>query len=300
LKIIVFIKSVPDTKIPLECVEDTHTLKQDWNVSMLNPDDEAALAASLKIKREIPKTQITVVHLGPPSGERFIKEAMALGCDDGLRIWEEALDGIHSEAKALIFSRVARILGFDLIFTGMGSLDSARGQMGVLLASSLDVPCVTRVSGIDAIRRDCIVAMRNLGQGFKQRIESAKPLIIAMEADEETAMQSSFPDLVQAHEREIPCFDLSRIGIPRQAVRKADSHLVYGPIRFPLPKMQSVRAPDSSLPAFERRLQLGKCSADKREGILVECDGDSAAEEIFQILLREGSLDHLRKNDPKV
>jgi electron transfer flavoprotein beta subunit len=299
LKIIVFIKSVPDTKIPLECVEDTHTLKQDWNVSMLNPDDEAALAASLKIKREIPKTHITVVHLGPLSGERFIKEAMALGCDDGLRIWEEALDGIHSGAKALIFSRVARILEFDLLFTGTGSLETATGQMGILLASSLHVPCVTRVTGIDAIRRDCIVATRNLDQGFKQRVESVKPLVITMEAEEEIAMQSSFPDLVQAHEREIPCFDLSRIGIPRQAVRMADSRLVYGPLRFPAPKMQSVEAPDSSLPAFERRLQLGEFSAHKREGTIVECDEDSAAEEIFQILLREGRLDHLRKNNPK-
>ena len=300
MKIIVFIKSVPDTKVALEYVKDTHTLRHGWNVSILNPDDEAAIAAILGIKYKIPKTHITVVHLGPPSGERFIREAMALGCDDGLRIWEEDLNGIHSEAKALIFSRIATILGFDLLVTGTGSLDTATGQMGVLLASLLQVPCVTRVTGIDAIRRDCIVATRNLDQGFRQRVECVKPLVITMEAEEETGMQAPFPDLVQAHERDIPCFDLSRIGIPRQSVQKADSHLVYGPFRFPAPELQFVKAPDSSLPAFERRLQLGICSADRREGTMVECDEDSAAEEIFQMLLREGWLDHLRKNNPKV
>jgi len=300
LKIIVFIKSVLDTKIPLECVEDTHTLKPDWNVSMLNPNDEAAIAAVLKVKKEIPGTHITVVHLGPPSGERFIKEAIALGCDDGLRIWEEDLKDVHSGGKALIFSRIARILGFDLLVTGTESSDTGTGQTGALLASILQVPCITRVTGIDAIHPDCIVATRNLDQGYRQRIESVKPLVITMEADAESSMQASFSAIIQASESEIPCFDLSRIGIPRQVLRQADSCLIYGPLCFPAPKLQFVQPPDSSLPAYERRIQLGKSLAEKREGNIVECDEDSAAEEIFQILLRGGWLDHLRKNNPKV
>ena len=32
---------------------------------------------------------------------------------------------------------------------------------------------------------------------------------------------------------------------------------------------------------------------------MVQCDEDSASEEMFQILLRGGWLDHLRKSDPK-
>ncbi len=266
---------------------------------MLNPDDEAAIAAVLKIKNENPGTYITVVHLGPPSGERFIKEAVALGCDDGLRIWEKDLTDIHSEGKALIFSRVAEILGFDLLVTGTASLDTGTGQIGVLLASLLQVPCVTRVTGINATRKDCIEVTRNLDRGFRQRIESAKPLVLAIEAEEGMSMQSSFSAVVQAAEREIPCYDLSRIGIPRQWLRQADSHLVYGPLRFPAPKLQFAPPPDSSLPAFERRLQLGKSLTEKREGNVVECDEDSAAKKLFQILLREGWLDHLRKNDLK-
>ena len=240
-----------------------------------------------------------MVHLGPPSGERFIREAIALGCDDGLRIWEESLSNIRSEAKALIFSRVARILGFDLLVTGTASLDTGTGQMGALLATLLRVPCIARVTGIDAIRKDRIEATSNLGRGYRQRIESVKPLVLAIEAEEGVAMQASFSALVQAAEREIPFYDLSRIGIPRQVLRQADSRQVYGPLQFPAPKLQFVQPPDSSLSAFERRLQLGKSPVEKRKGNIAECDEDSAAKELFQILLREGWLDHLRKHDPK-
>lgn len=299
MKIIVFIKSVPDTKVPLECGADTLTLKQEWNVSMLNPDDEAAIAAVLKIKQENPGTRITVVHWGPPSGERFIRDAMVPGCDDGLRLWEEDLNDIGTQGKALIFSRVARILGFDLIVTGTGSLDTATGQMGVLLGSLLQVPCITRVTGIDVIRPNSIEATRELDQGYQQRVASARPLVITMEAGADLSMQASFPAVVQAYEREIPCLDLARIGIPHQAVRKADSHFVYGNLRFPAPKLQSAQPFDSSLPAFERRRQLDRSSADIREGNVVKRDGDSAAEEIFRILLRAGWLDHLRSKNPE-
>jgi len=300
LKIVIFIKSVPDTRIPLECVEDTHTPRQDWNVPILHPDDEAAIAAVLKIKNKDPGTHITVVHLGPASGERFIKEAIALGCDDGLRIWEEDLSGIRSEGKALVFSRVAEILEFDLLVTGAKSPDTETGQVGVLLASLLQVPCLTRVTGIDVIRKNGIEVTRNLDQGFRQRIQSIKPLVLTIEAEDRMAMEASFSDIFQATERDIPCYDLSRIGIHRQALRQVDSRQIYGPLRFPAPKLQFVQPPDSSWPAFERRLQLSKNLAVKREGKMVELDEDSAAKELFQILLREGWLDHLRKNDPKV
>ena len=171
--------------------------------------------------------------------------------------------------------------------------------MGVLLASLLQVPCVTRVTGIDAIRKDGIEVTGNLDQGFRQRIESVKPLVLAIEAEEEVTMQAPFSAAAQAAEREIPCYDLSRIGIPRQGLRQADSHQVYGPLHFPAPRLQFVQPPDSSLPAFERRLQLGKSLAEKREGNVIECDEDTAANELFQVLLREGWLDHLRKKDPK-
>ena len=297
MKIVVFIRSALDTKVPLECVEPTQTLKQDWNVSMLHPDDEAALAAAVQIKQQIPGTRITAVLMGPQSEERFIRDALAGGCDEGLRIWEEGLRDIGSEGKALILSRVGRILGFDLLATGAGSPDPAAGQIGVLLASRLQVPCLTRVIRIDAVRKDCIVATRNLDQGFRQRVESVRPLVITVEEESEAPINASYPAVAQAYEREIPCFDLARIGMPRRSVQEADSHLDHGPLRFPSPGLQFVQPPDSSLPAFERRLQLGRCLADRRAGNIAECDGDTAAEEIFRILLRGGWLNHLRKND---
>jgi electron transfer flavoprotein alpha/beta subunit len=79
-------------------------LKEHWNVPVLNPDDSAAVAQALRIKETVPEAQITIVHLGPPSGDRFIWEALALGCDEGLRIWDEELEDLHTRGKLSIFA----------------------------------------------------------------------------------------------------------------------------------------------------------------------------------------------------
>ena len=66
------------------------------------------MKAALRVKEGRPETRITLVHLGPVSGERIIRECLCLGCDEGLRVWDEDLDELECGAKALIFSRIAR------------------------------------------------------------------------------------------------------------------------------------------------------------------------------------------------
>ena len=287
MKIIVLIKSVQDTRIPLECVEDAGRLNEEWNVPILNPDDDMAIASALRIKGDIPQTSITIVHLGPASGDRFIRDALALTCDEGLRIWDEGLEDLHTGGKLLIFARVARILGFDLLFTGTKSLDTGSAQLSVLLASSLQVPYITRVIEIDAMRERTIAATRRLDQGYQEQVESSKPLVIAFEADEEPAAYASFPAVAQAEEQAIPCWDLSQIGIPQQAIQQAESRLTFSPLRLPAPGLQFVQPPDSSLPAFERRRQLGEGAMVKRQGKIVSGNEDAVVEELFQTLLRQ-------------
>jgi electron transfer flavoprotein alpha/beta subunit len=299
LKIIVLIKDVPDTKVPLECDESLCRLREEWNIPILNPDDAAALCAALTVRRGIPGARVTAVHLGPPSGARWIREAVAMGCDDGLRIWDENLEEVRTAGKVMIFSRVAEILGFDLIFTGTKSMDTAGGHLAVMLAASLQTPCVRCAIHIDEVRADALLVTRNLDRGYRERIEVSMPHVVAMEAEEENELYASLPAVMGAAERDIPCFDLSSIGIPNSALRQADSRLVFGPLRFPEPKLQYIQPPDSSLPAFERRRQIGEGLAAGREGKMVKGEDDAVAEEIFQTLLRQGWLNHLREDGRK-
>ena len=281
MNILVFLKQVDDAKIPLGYDESTGTVKKDWNVPMLNPEDRAAMEAALELKARLPETRITLVHLGPPAGERLMRDGLALGCDEALRVWDEDLEDLHVRAKALIFARVAQILSFDLLFVGARSRDTASSQLGILLASSLGLPCVTRVIALRIDAGGSMVATRRLAEGYQERIESITPLVATMEASEEHGHYATFPALLNAFEREIPCLSLSEIGIPPHLVRETESRLSFGRLNFPASRTVPIAAPDSSLPAFERREKLREGSMKKRAAVIVRGEAEDVAEESF-------------------
>jgi electron transfer flavoprotein alpha/beta subunit len=176
MNILVCLKQVEDVKISVECDESTGTVRKDWNVPMLNPEDRAALEAALGLKARFPETRITLIHLGPPSGEQIVREGLALGCDEGVRVWDDDFEDLHVQAKALILARVARILTFDLLLLGARIHDTGSSQLGVLLASSMEMPCISRVIDLRVEGTKQIVATRRLAEGYQELVESAVPL----------------------------------------------------------------------------------------------------------------------------
>jgi electron transfer flavoprotein beta subunit len=294
VKVLVFLKEVPDIKVP--CEDSAGGLRNGWNVSMLNPDDEAALGAALELKELSPEVRVTAVHIGPPSGERFIREALALGCDDAVRMWDEDLH-IHSRAKALILARVAQIVGFDLLLSGTKSQDSASSQLGILTACNLSMPCITRAVAL-RLGNERVFVTKRLSEGYLQEIESSLPLVLAFDASDQAGSYASFPAVLEAAERRVPCLDLADIGLSRPILRDIEASLAFGPAIFPTPRFTPVAAPDSSLPAYERREKLREGSMVKREGKVVKGDDTMLVEEIFQYLLREGWLEHLSVENP--
>ena len=291
----VFIKVTVDTKVPLEYSYNTGRFLSDWNVTQLNPPDRKAIDTALKIKKKFPNTHITLIHLGPPSEERWIQEGLALGADEGLRIWEEDIEGCSVNSKAFICARTAQILGFDLILTGNKSGDTMSGQLGTLLASYLDLPVINAVTDITVKQKKKIIALKNLAKGYRERIGSPLPLVITTDTGENSEHYASFASLLEAYEKEIPCWDLAQIGIPIQSIHEKNALLALESLQSPKPRLKTIPAPDSTLPAFERIKQLIEGTIKPREGKIVKRDEDSIVEELFQILLKEGWLDHLKE-----
>lgn len=297
MKILVFLKEVPDLSTPSELSEKSGRLRGEGCVPRLNPYDRSSLEKSLEVKETCPEAHVTLVHLGPASGERWIREGLALGCDDGLRIWDTRLQGLYAPAKAMVFARVAEILGFDLIMTGKRSPDTNSCQVGALMACHLDLPHIGSVTHFELQRANgAVTATRSLALGYVERMRCSLPLVVTMDTQQESHRYASFPALLEASERAIPCWGVSDIGISSEQVRRADSLLTYGPLQRPRPRPQFIPAPESSLPAFERIRKLLEGTIRRRAGKVIREEENRVVEELFQTLLKEGWLDHLRQS----
>lgn len=181
MRILVFVKEIPDVRIPVEYDELTGRIREEWTVPVVNPQDMAAIMAALRLKTSSSQSKIIVIHLGPLSAERLIRSCIALGCDEGIRIWDEGFERMHPHTKAMLFSRIARIIGFDLVLTGTKSMDTANGQVPILLSSQLQIPCVTSVVGLK-LTEGVVEVLKSLRSGYQARIKISLPAIIGMES----------------------------------------------------------------------------------------------------------------------
>jgi electron transfer flavoprotein beta subunit len=297
MKILIFVKIVEDARVPLECGHGTGRLLPEWNVYHLNPSDKTAIDTAIRIKGSISDIRITLIHLGPASGERWIREGLALGADEGVRVWDVDLDECSVNAKAIIFAKIAQILGFDLILTGNKSADTMNGQLGALLASRLNLPVISSVIDVDVnLDKGKVSALKSLSKGYRERVECSLPLVITMEAIDAMQNYASLPALLEAYWKEIPCWDLAEIGIPAGLIRGENALTMSGPLIFPKPRLRSIPAPDATLPAFERIKKMLEGTIKRRAGKIVKDHEDGLVEELFQTLLTEGWLEHLKKS----
>lgn len=292
MRILVFVKEIPDVRIPVEYDEFTGRIREDWTVPVVNPQDMAAIMAALRLKADSSQSKIIVIHLGPLSAEGLIRSCIALGCDEGIRIWDEGFERMHPHTKAMLFSRIARIIGFDLILTGTKSMDTANGQVPILLSSRLQIPCVTSVVGLKLTER-VVEVLKGLGSGYQARIKISLPAVIGMESFQDGLLHPPCSAILNAALQDIPCWELADIGLPRTSLTRIEKLLFAGPLRFPAPRLRIVPAPDSELSGFLRMQGIVEGAVKKRGGKLTAGDEDAVIEELYQRLQKDGWLDHL-------
>lgn len=149
MKIITPIKQVPETG-NVRMDEHTGTMKRDGVESIINPLDLYAVECALELK-EKHGGEVTAVTMGPPSAEKALKEAIAMGCDRGVLLSGREFAGSDTRATAYALSKcIGRLGGYDLICCGERATDGDTGQVGPAIAAFLNVPVATYVSSVES------------------------------------------------------------------------------------------------------------------------------------------------------
>lgn len=164
MKIVVCVKQVPDTnEVKIDPV--TGTLIRDGVPSIMNPDDKNALEEALKIKDET-GAGVTVITMGPMQAEKVLREAMAMGADEGILLTDRAFAGADTWATSLALAKALEKIGYDLIFAGRQAIDGDTAQVGPEIGVHLDIPQVTYVEKVE-IRGDELKVRRSLEDGYE-------------------------------------------------------------------------------------------------------------------------------------
>ena len=189
MNIIVLIKQVPETG-NVKMDENTGTMIRDGVESIINPLDLYAIEASLQL-REQHGGAVTAISMGPPSCQKALREAIAMGCDDAVQISHKAFAGADTWATSYVLSKaIAQNKGdFDLILCGERATDGDTGQVGPGVAAHLQLPLITYASKIEPAETPNRFQVERLVEGGYEVLSCPLPVLLTV------VKEISFPRL---------------------------------------------------------------------------------------------------------
>lgn len=181
MNIFVCIKQVPGTnKVDIDPV--TGTLKRGGVDSKMNPYDLYALETALRL-RERCGGKVSVVSMGPPQAETVIREAYAMGADEGVLLSDRRFGGADVLATSYTLSQGVRRLGeFDLLLCGKQTTDGDTAQVGPELAEWLGIPSVSNVRKILEIGEDGVSVEMDMPDDV-ERVRVRFPCLLTVDQD---------------------------------------------------------------------------------------------------------------------
>jgi electron transfer flavoprotein alpha/beta subunit len=175
MNIIVCIKQVPDTA-EVRINPETGTLIREGVPSIINPFDMHAIEAGIQIKEKA-GGKVTVMTMGPPQAESALRDAIAMGADDGILLSDRAFAGSDTWATSFTLSKAIAKLGADVIICGKQAIDGDTAQVGPETAEFLNIPHISYVRKIEEVTQNSIKVQRLMDEGY-DIVESSFPVLL--------------------------------------------------------------------------------------------------------------------------
>lgn len=219
----------------------------------LNAADQGALEEALRIRDRLPGTRATVLSLGPPECEPFLRDCLSAGADDAVLLDDRAFDGGDTLATARVLSRAVRELDADLVLCGSRATDGATGQTPLQLGELMGVPAVSGVVHLEqADDASHLIAHRKLERGYRVVLRCPLPAVLALEPGVAPLRYPRLRQRLAARRAQIQRWDRERLGLSPEEVGERSSCVRVVDVGPPKPDMRGLFVPDSELSGMER------------------------------------------------
>lgn len=215
MNIIVCLKQVPDTEA-VKLNPETNTLVRDGVENIMNPFDRQALEAALMLKDK-EGAKVTVLTMGLPQATDILKEAIAMGADDGILLSDRALAGSDTLATSIaLAAAVKHIGGYDLVMCGKQAVDGDTAQVGPEMAEHLGIPQITGALKVDFADGKFVVVREN--ESSVQTLACAAPLLVTVTRAEKEPRFASIKGKMKARKAVFPTLTVADLVIDTKLV----------------------------------------------------------------------------------
>lgn len=222
MHIIVPVKQVPETNA-VRMDPETGTMVREGVEAIVNPLDLYSIESALRLKEACPTARVTVISMGPPTAARALREAIAMGADDGVLLSDKAFAGADTWSTAYVLASAIRKLGdVDLVLCGERATDGDTGQVGPGIAAFLDLPVATYVGRIQSVRAGTVRVHRLIEDGHEM-LDVQTPAVLTVVKEVAEPRLPTLHGKRRSRECEIPVWSAADLDVDSEKLGLAGS-----------------------------------------------------------------------------
>jgi len=149
MKIIVLIKRVPDTGVPIKVKDDGSGLELSSIPFVMNPYDEYALEAALRIKEKKGEGEIILLAVGNEEYKETLRQGLAMGAERAKLIKIDNPLNLDAMQIANLLIQEIKNENPDAVFCGKKAVDDERNYTHTYIATKLNLPLIYGAIDID-------------------------------------------------------------------------------------------------------------------------------------------------------
>ena len=149
--------------------------------------------------------------MGPPQAQEAIREALAMGADEGILVSDRAFGGADTWATSCTITAALQHLDFDLIICGRQAIDGDTAQVGPQIAEHIGVPQVSYVQELELDDDKKGITVKRQFEDRYHTINIKFPCLITAIAELAEPRYMTIGKVFEAYQKEIKVWGLEDI-----------------------------------------------------------------------------------------
>ena len=209
MKVLVAVKRVVDFNVKVRVKAD-NTGVETTNVKMsMNPFDEIAVEAAVRLKEAGSATEIIVVSCGVQACQETLRTALAIGADRAVLV--ETAEELQPLAVAKLLKAICQKEAPQLVILGKQAIDDDSNQTGQMLAALLGWPQATFASKVELAEGRAKVT-REVDGGL-ETVSVKLPAVITTDLRLNEPRYVTLPNIMKAKKKPLETIAPATLGV---------------------------------------------------------------------------------------
>jgi electron transfer flavoprotein beta subunit len=209
MKILVGIKRVVDYNVRVRVLPDGSGVDTDGVKMSVNPFDEIALEAALRIKEAGQAEEVIVVSIGGDECQQQLRTGLAMGADRAIQV--QTSTRLQPLNLAQAFMKIIERENPGLVILGKQAIDDDNSQTAQMLAALWDRPQATFASKL-ALQGSTATVTREVDSGL-ETLEIDLPAVISVDLRMNEPRFVKLPDIMKAKRKPLDVLPLDALGV---------------------------------------------------------------------------------------